>query len=65
MKSAKDEASRDSVSINKYNDQEVMANRGHRGNFKNGKWVPDRTKYAKKDACGSKMKVSKCGSKMK
>lgn len=36
-----------------------------RGNFKNGKWVPDRTKYAKKDACGSKMKVSKCGSKMK
>lgn len=65
MKSAKDEASRDSVSINKYNDQEVMANRGHKGNFKNGKWVPDRTKYAKKDACGSKMKVSKCGSKMK
>ena len=42
-----------------------MANRGHRGNFKNGKWVPDRTKYAKKDACGSKMKVNKCGSKMK
>lgn len=65
MKSAKDEASRDSVSINKYNDQEVMANKGHKGNFKNGKWVPDRTKYAKKDACGSKMKVSKCGSKMK
>lgn len=65
MKSAKDEASRDSVSINKYNDQEIMANKGHKGNFKNGKWVPDRTKYAKKDACGSKMKVSKCGSKMK
>lgn len=65
MKSAKDEASRDSISINKYSDQEVMANKGHKGNFKNGKWVPDRTKYAKKDACGSKMKVSKCGSKMK
>lgn len=59
MKSAKDEASRDSVSINKYNDQETMANKGHKGNFKNGKWVPDRTKYTKKDACGSKMKVSK------
>lgn len=56
MKSAKDEASRDSISINKYSDQEVMANKGHKGNFKNGKWVPDRTKYAKKDACGSKMK---------
>lgn len=65
MKSAKDEASRDSISINKYSDQEVMVNKGHKGNFKNGKWVPDRTKYAKKDACGSKMKVSKCGSKMK
>lgn len=56
MKSAKDEASRDSISINKYSDQEVMANKGHKGNFKNGKWVPDRTKYAKKNACGSKMK---------
>ena len=56
MKSAKDEASRDSISINKYSDQEVMANKGHKGNFKNGRWVPDRTKYAKKDACGSKMK---------
>ena len=49
MKSAKDEASRDSISINKYNDQEVMANNGHKGNFKNGKWVPNRTKYTKKD----------------
>lgn len=65
MKSAKDEASRDSISINKYNDQETMANKGHKGNFQGGKWVPDRKQYAKKDACGSKMKVNKCGSKMK
>lgn len=65
MKSARDEASRDSISINKYNDQETMANKGHKGNFKGGKWVPDRKQYAKKDACGSKMKVNKCGSKMK
>lgn len=65
MKSARDEASRDSISINKYNDQETMANKGHKGNFQGGKWVPDRKQYAKKDACGSKMKVSKCGSKMK
>lgn len=65
MKSAKDEASRDSISINKYNDQETMSNKGHKGNFQKGKWVPDRKQYTKKDACGSKMKVSKCGSKMK
>lgn len=65
MKSARDEASRDSISINKYNDQETMANKGHKGNFQRGKWVPDRKQYAKKDACGSKMKVNKCGSKMK
>lgn len=65
MKSAKDEASRDSISINKYNDQETMSNKGHKGNFQKGKWVPDRKQYTKKDACGSKMKVGKCGSKMK
>ena len=65
MKSARDEASRDSISINKYNDQETMANKGHKGNFQGGKWVTDRKQYAKKDACGSKMKVNKCGSKMK
>lgn len=65
MKSARDEASRDSISINKYNDQETMANKGHKGNFQGGKWVPDRKQYTKKDACGSKMKVNKCGSKMK
>lgn len=65
MKSARDEASRDSISINKYNDQETMANKGHKGNFQGGKWVPDRKQYAKKDAWGSKMKVNKCGSKMK
>lgn len=65
MKSARDKASRDSISINKYNDQETMANKGHKGNFQGGKWVPDRKQYDKKDACGSKMKVNKCGSKMK
>lgn len=65
MKSARDEASRDSISINKYNDQEIMDNKGHKGNFQGGKWVPDRKQYAKKDACGSKMKVNKRGSKMK
>lgn len=65
MKSATDEASRDSISINKYNDQETMSNNGHKGNFQKGKWVPDRKQYTKKDSYGSKMKVNKCGSKMK
>lgn len=37
MKSARDEASRDSISINKYNDQETMANKGHKGNFQGRK----------------------------
>lgn len=48
MNSTKDEAAKDSIAINKYNDQEVMANKGNKGNFKNGKWVPDRSKYTKK-----------------
>ncbi len=56
MSSAKDEASRDSIAINKYNDQETMSNKGNKGNFRNNKWVPDRTKYTKKNECGSKMK---------
>lgn len=51
MKSAKDEATRDSLAINKYNDQETMVNKGNKGNFKNGKWIPNRKKYT-----GSKMK---------
>ncbi len=50
----KDEATRDSLAINKYNDQETMVNKGHKGNFQKGKWIPDRTKYAKKNT--SKMK---------
>lgn len=61
MKSAKDEAAKDSVSINKYNDQETMANKGHKGNFKKGKWVPDRKKYVKENKCGSKMKRHQLG----
>lgn len=63
---AKDEAARDSIAINKYNDQETMINKGHKGKFNPKKktstggatWEPDRSKYekAKKNACGAKMK---------
>ena len=53
---AKDEAARDSVAINKYNDQETMINKGHKGKFKNGVWTPNRKEYTKKNACGAKMK---------
>lgn len=53
---AKDEAARDSVAINKYNDQETMVNKGHKGKFKNGVWTPNRKEYTKKNACGDKMK---------
>lgn len=56
---AKDEAARDSVAINKYNDQEIMVNKGHKGKFKNGVWTPNRKEYTKKNACGSKMKEDK------
>lgn len=44
-----DQASRDSIAINKWNDQETMAERGNRGKVKNGVWTPDRKKYSKKD----------------
>ena len=63
---AKDEAARDSIAINKYNDQETMINKGSKGKFNPNKtnasggatWEPDRSKYgkAKKNACGAKMK---------
>lgn len=43
----KDEASRDSIAINKWQDQDVMTKKGNKGNFKNGTWVPDRKKYKK------------------
>lgn len=56
MKSAKDEAARDSVAINKWGDQEVAADKGHKGTYKNGVWTPNRKQYTKKNACGSKMK---------
>ncbi len=56
---AKDEAARDSIAINKYNDQETMANKSHKGKFKNGVWTPNRKEYAKKNACGAKMKKNK------
>ena len=38
----KDEATRDSLYANRYNDQEVQATKP--GSYKNGKWTPDRTK---------------------
>lgn len=41
----KDEASRDSIAINKWQDQDTMAKKGNKGNFKKGTWVPDRKKY--------------------
>lgn len=44
----KDEATRDSIAANKYNDQEVQTTKP--GSYKNGKWTPDRSKspYKKK-----------------
>ena len=39
----KDEATRDSIAANKYNDQEVQTMKP--GNYKNGKWTPDRSKF--------------------
>ena len=49
-------AAQDSIRANKYNDQEVQSN--GKGQYKNGVWTPDRSKYNKptKNACGSKMK---------
>lgn len=43
----KDEASRDSIAVNKWQDQETMAKKGDKGNFKKGVWIPDRKKYKK------------------
>lgn len=44
----KDEATRDSIAANKYNDQEVQTTKP--GSYKKGKWTPDRSKppYKKK-----------------
>ena len=39
----KDEATRDSIAANKYNDQEVQTMKP--GDYKNGKWTPDRSKF--------------------
>ena len=39
----KDEATRDSIAANKYNDQEVQTMKP--GSYKKGKWTPDRSKY--------------------
>lgn len=55
-----DEAARDSVAINKYNDQETMVNKGNKGSIKKGVWTPDRSKYkTEKKACGGKTLKSK------
>lgn len=71
----RDEAAKDSILANKYNDQEVQVNKpGSYKKDKNGKviWVPDRTKApynkVKKDCGGSAIVKSfkaKCGTKMK
>lgn len=71
----RDEAAKDSILANKYNDQEVQVNKpGSYKKDKNGKviWVPDRTKAPynkiKKDCGGSAIVKSfkaKCGTKMK
>lgn len=62
---AKDEAARDSIAINKYNDQETLINKEHLGKYNPNKknptggttWVPDRSKYkTNKNACGAKLK---------
>ena len=39
----KDQATRDSLYANRYNDQEVQATKP--GSYKNGKWTPDRNKF--------------------
>ena len=39
----KDEATRDSIAANKYNDQEVQTMKP--GSYKKGKWTPDRSKF--------------------
>ena len=39
----KDEATRDSILANRYNDEEVQSMKP--GTYKKGKWVPDRSKY--------------------
>lgn len=61
MKSAKDQAARDSILINKYSDLETLEKSKHKGSYKHTKdgsiWTPDRSKYkTEKKACGSKLK---------
>lgn len=59
-----DRATRDSIQVNKYNDQEIQVTMPGKYETKNGKtvWVPDRTKapYKKpeKKSCGGFMKKS-------
>ena len=64
MRKAKDEAERDSISVNKYNDQDVQTSKP--GKYINGVWTPDRTKApynknAKKEKCGGKVKKHQWG----
>lgn len=60
-----DQATKDSIDVNKYNDQEIQAMRPGNYKQKNGKtvWVPDRTKFpynkqkVKSNCGGSKIKL--------
>lgn len=47
MKNTPDPATRDSLRANKYNDQEVL-DMSDKGNIKNNRWIPDRSKYVTK-----------------
>lgn len=52
-----DQATKDSIAVNRYNDQEVQATKPGNYKQKNGKtvWVPDRTKYPYKKQMGGSL----------
>ena len=65
-----DQATKDSIAANKYNDQEVQTQKP--GSYKKNKegkvqWTPDRTKFPYKKTAQVKAKIDhmKCGSKIK
>lgn len=43
-----DEATKDSLLVNKYNDIEHLEKVEHKGSYVNGKWVPNRKNYSNK-----------------
>lgn len=68
MRKAKDEAERDSIAVNKYNDQDVQTSKP--GKYINGVWTPDRTKWpynkkAKKEEKGGKTPKAGTGCMLK